>query len=137
MRASHWRRRKPFQYLSRARNDNGKSESPQTAAHEVHSNQTRNEEIDITSARFCDRFVTDFRDVGSSFSSLQNVVNEKPGRSAFRSCWIITIVVSVVIGFDDDGYLSASQCLCGLIGAQNCRRYVRRTSQQVSSLSCF
>ena len=52
MRTPHRCRRKTFEDFSRARDHDSESQSPQPAAHQVHSNQTGHEKVDITSARF-------------------------------------------------------------------------------------
>src|SRR5688572_22856015 len=111
MRASHRRCREALQNFSRARDHNGESQSPQSAAHQVHSNQTGNQKIYITSTWFSHRLFANFHDVCSSLTTLQNIVDDEPGSTTLRPGWIETIFEGVVFRSNNNRHLAASQSL--------------------------
>src|SRR5690242_4943830 len=100
MRTPHWRRGEALKEFPRTRDHDRESESPESAAHQVHSDQTRHEKINVASARLRHLLFTDAHDVRSSFTLLQHVVNEESCTPAFRTRRIETISERVVLGFD-------------------------------------
>src|SRR6185503_13947005 len=127
MRTPHRRRSKTLENLARACDDDSKSESPQTAAHQVHSDQTWNKEIDITSTGLRNPRFANARHISSPFATLQNIVDEKSGSPTLRSGRIEMIFECVINWFDDNRHFAASQRLGGFVLAQHSCGDVRRT----------
>src|SRR5215217_708589 len=107
MRTPHRCRRKALEDLPRAGDHHSKSESPQTTAHQIHSNQARNEEINITRAGLRDLGFTNVHYIRSPFALLQNIVNEEPRSTTLRSGRIETIFEGVINRFDYNRHFAA------------------------------
>src|SRR5947207_3235286 len=108
MRTPHRRCSKALQDFSRARDHYRESQSPQPAAHQVHSDQTGNQKIDVTSTWFSNLLFANLHHVGSPLTTLQDIVNDESGGTTLGPGWIETIFKRVVLRSNDNRHLAAS-----------------------------
>src|SRR6185369_5274039 len=102
MRTSHRRCRKALQNFSRARDHHRESQPPQAAAHEIHSDQTGNQEIDVTRAWFSNPLFAGFHYVGAPFATLQDIVEHESRGTTLRSRRIEAIFKRIVLRYYDN-----------------------------------
>src|SRR5687767_15846472 len=131
MRTSHRCRSKTLKKFARASDHNSKSQSPQAAAHQVHTNQTGHQEIYIPGTGFSDSFLSDRDHILRSFGTLQNIIHYESGSTTLGPGWIKTYGVGIVSGFYDYRHLPASQCPCSLVRSQYGWDNFRRLSEPI------
>src|SRR5689334_552291 len=88
MRSGHWGGSHPFDEFAHSHVHDYKPHAPQTAGHQVKTEQTGDQEIYVARARFGNQLLAYPRHVGAALRSLQGIVHERPCNPAFRTGWI-------------------------------------------------
>src|SRR6185503_9798313 len=76
--------------------DDGKAQPPDAAAHEVHAQETGNQEVDIAGPAVPDQTVRDRNRIAPAVRALERVINEEPRGAALRTGIVVAVLDAAV-----------------------------------------